>query len=80
MLRLVPSQPAQCGGGGRGRSRAVTSSVPKVVSRDIWRRRSVLRSMITLDVSFHRDPRSSTSRKGLASPEASSENKGKAVN
>lgn len=35
---------------------------------------------IILDVFFRWDPRSSSSRKGLASPEASSENKDKAVN
>lgn len=43
-------------------------------------RRSVLQHMITLDVSFHWGPRSSSFRMGLALPEASSENKGEAVN
>lgn len=36
--------------------------------------------MITLDASFHWDPRSSSSIKALALPEAASDNKGKAVN
>lgn len=80
MLQLVPSQLGQCGGGGRGQLQAVTTLVPKVVSRAFLRSRSVLRRMIILDVFFRWDPRSSSFRKGLASPEASSENKGEAVN
>lgn len=66
----------QCGGRGWGQSQTVTPLVLKAVSRG----RSVLQYVITLDVFFHWDPRSSPSRKGLALPEASSENKGKAVN
>lgn len=58
----------------------MTTLVPKAVSRAFLRTRSVLQRMIILDVFFHWDPRSLSSRKGLASPEASSENKGEAVN
>lgn len=68
----------QCAGGGWGQSHAVTSLVLKALSRDVlFLRRSVPRRMITLDVAFRWDPRSSSSRKALALPEASSENKGK---
>lgn len=49
-------------------------------SEGFLRRRSVPCHMTSLDASFHWDPRSSSSTKTLAYPEAASENKGKAVN
>lgn len=66
-----------------GRKGMVTSCDtfgPESSNKGFVRRRSVPQHMITLDVSFHWGPRSSSFRKGLALPEASSENKGEAVN
>lgn len=78
VLQLVLSQPVWWGRTGTGTG--CDPSALKGGYEGFLRRRSVPCHMISLDASFHWDPRSSSSTKALASPEAASENKGKAVN